>query len=198
MKKIPILYINLDKRKDRDNEIKQELLKYELEGHKIKAIEHDNGYIGCVLSHIKALDYAIKKKYNEVIILEDDFIFLMNPKKLDLNINFDVFLLGGTAKEIKKEGDFYRALKTSRTEGYLIKRHYYNILKNNFIEGLCNILKENNQIYYLDWWWNKLQEKDKWYFNSFGFIGGQKEGYSDIQKNKMDRCNNFNPKLLNN
>ena len=39
MNKIPILYINLNEREDRNNNIKKELYKYNLEGERVEAIK---------------------------------------------------------------------------------------------------------------------------------------------------------------
>ncbi len=91
MNNIPILYINLKHREDRNKEIINELNKYNLKGERVEAIKHKDGYIGCALSHIKCLDIAIEKNYEQVIILEDDFIFLQILNILKLIINFDIF-----------------------------------------------------------------------------------------------------------
>lgn len=191
MDKIPILYINLKFRKDRNEEIINELNKFNLTGERVEAIKHDDGYIGCALSHIKCLDLAIERDYEEVIILEDDFIFLQNPDKLNLNINFDVFLLGGTIYKCCKadENNFIKVIDASRTEGYIIKKHYYKTLKNCFEESVKNLLIKHEHKYKLDILWKQLQIKDNFYFNDFGLIGGQREGYSDIQNMNMKRPN---------
>tara|TARA_R100000388_G_C7243702_1_gene163326 strand:- start:2641 stop:3222 length:582 start_codon:yes stop_codon:yes gene_type:complete len=189
MDKIPILYINLECRKDRNKEIIDELNKYKLHGERVEAIKHDDGYIGCALSHIKCLDIAIKRDYEEVIILEDDFIFLDNPDKLNLDIDYDVFLLGGTIYKCEKENNFNRVIDASRTEGYIIKKHYYKTLKNCFEESVKNLLIKHQFKYRLDILWKQLQIKDNFYFNDFGLIGGQREGFSNIQNINMKRPN---------
>jgi len=189
MNKIPILYINLNERENRNNNIKKELYKYNLEGERVEAIKHKDGYIGCAKSHIKCLDIAIERNYEEIIILEDDFIFLQNPNKLNLNINYDIFLLGGTIYKSKKENNFNRVSDASRTEGYIIKKHYYKILKECFTESVKNLLIKHEHQYKLDILWKKLQVKDKFYFNDFGLIGGQREGYSDILNINIKRPN---------
>ncbi len=192
MNNIPIYIINLEKRKDRKEEIIKELNKYKIDNYEfIKAIEFPDGYIGCALSHIIALDLAIKNKYDKVIILEDDFIFLKNPNELNIEIDFDVFLLGGTIYEKENIPDinFLRIKRASRTEGYIIKKHYYKTLKNCFIDSVRNLLIKHTHEYKLDILWKHLQVKDKFYINSSGLIGGQREGYSDIQKQNMKRPN---------
>ena len=189
MDKIPILYINLKFRKDRNEEIINELNKFNLTGERVEAIKHKDGYIGCALSHIKCLDLAIERGYEEVIILEDDFIFLQNPDKLNLNIDYDVFLLGGTIYKFEKEKNFNKAIDATRTEGYIIKKNYYKTLKNCFEESVKNLLIKHQHKYKLDILWKQLQIKDKFYFNDFGLIGGQREGYSDILNDYIKRKN---------
>ena len=189
MDNIPILYINLECRRNRHKDIVNELKKYNLKGERVEAIKHENGYLGCVLSHIKCIDKAIKKNYDEVIILEDDFIFLQNPNKLNLNIDYDIFLLGGSIWNSKKEFNFIRILDASRTEGYIIKKHYYKILKECWIKSVSNLLREFDLKYCLDIAWKDLQKKDKFYMNDFGLIGGQREGYSNIMFQDIKRIN---------
>ncbi len=189
-KDIPKLVINLKHRKDRNQQIKDELNKYNLSAERVDAIKHDNGYIGCALSHIKCLDIAIERNYEEVVILEDDFIFLQNPDKLNLNIDYDVFLLGGTMYKYEKQNkDFYKVNDATRTEGYIIKKHYYEILKECFSESVRNLLIKHEHNYKLDILWKKLQKKDKFYFNTIGLIGGQREGFSDIANQHLRRDN---------
>ena len=61
------------------------------------------GQIGCALSFCKMIDDAIKKDYNSVVFLEDDFQFTLEPKEfyekvgkciMELPSNFDMFYLG--------------------------------------------------------------------------------------------------------
>ena len=191
MDKIPILYINLKHREDRNIELIDELKKYNLHTNieRVEAIKHPNGYIGCVLSHIICLDIAISKDYEQVIILEDDFIFLKNPDMLDLNLDYDIFLLGGTIYKTEYKENYYRVTDASRTEGYIIKKHYYLILRNHWIESVSKLLSEQNKIYFLDIYWKILQKKDKFYMNKFGLIGGQRIGYSDIRNDEVIRAN---------
>lgn len=186
---IPIFYINLECRPDRCKDIVNELEKYNLKGERVEAIKHENGYLGCVLSHIKCIDKAIKEDYEEVIILEDDFIFTDNPNKLNLDIGYDIFLLGGSIWNMKKEFNFMRVLDASRTEGYIIKKHYYNVLKECWIKSVSNLLREFTHETKLDIAWKVLQKTDKFYINDFGLIGGQREGYSNIMFQDIKRIN---------
>lgn len=86
-----IIYINLEHRKDRKDQILNEFNKMDINENKIHRInavhEKYNGHIGCAKSHIKALNYAKENNYKNVIIFEDDFIFTKNKKVVNNKIN---------------------------------------------------------------------------------------------------------------
>ena len=72
-----ILFINLKHRKDRlKNSIKQlNLLKKQIPNinwERFEAIKHDNGAIGCAMSHLECLYIAKEKNWEHVFICEDD------------------------------------------------------------------------------------------------------------------------------
>ena len=75
-----IAYINLKHRKDRKNHILKELKRLKVDKKKLHRVEARftpfNGHLGCALSHIDALDFAIKKNLNNILILEDDCFFI--------------------------------------------------------------------------------------------------------------------------
>ena len=190
MNKIPILYINLENREDRNKELIEELDKYNLKGERVNAISHNSGMIGCALSHIKCIDIAIERKYDEVCILEDDFIFINDLNKVNIPQNYDVFLLGGTIQKQEIYNEKYmRILSSQRTEGYIIKKHYYHIFKELFCESvkrnMIKLLPSNNQ----DMMWKKLQKKDLFLCDIWGVVGGQREGYSNIINRNIKRQN---------
>ena len=73
-----VLYINLEHRSDRKDEIEKELRPLvewdsKREMHRVDATRHAVGSIGCGLSHIKALKFAKEKKWPHALIVEDDF-----------------------------------------------------------------------------------------------------------------------------
>ena len=71
-----IIYINLDKRTDRKAEIEQELQHNNLRFERFPAIQTPEGCIGCSLSHLQVVKLAKERGYNNILILEDDFMFL--------------------------------------------------------------------------------------------------------------------------
>lgn len=85
-----ILYINIEKRKDKKDFTEKQLKKINRTAIRIDAIDHTDSIdkkeriLGCTYSHIKALEYAIENKYENVLILEDDSKFLTDSVKLDI------------------------------------------------------------------------------------------------------------------
>ena len=74
-----ILYINLEHHADRKEHVLHEISKLGKDAscvHRIDAIKMKEGALGCSLSHIKALQYALDHpEWKTVLILEDDFTF---------------------------------------------------------------------------------------------------------------------------
>ena len=184
---IPVLYINLDKRTDRSEHIEKQL-----EGFKnvkrIKAVETpDNGYLGCVLSHVIALEEAIQKGYGEVLIVEDDFEWVRKDRFEYPEADFDVCLLECVNKKDKFFSWNYRQVSDAEHTGaYIVKSHFYTILRDNFMESYNNLSRENVRDYYLDIYWKKLQ-KTYTFITPSEQIGKQMIGYSDIKKKIMER-----------
>lgn len=190
-----IVYINLDKRKDRNLLVQEELKKinFSTKPSRFKAIEMANGAIGCTMSHIKILEYAISKNLDHILIVEDDIQFL-DPALFEKQLNktlenqkhFDVIIIAGNnMPPFQNIGDY--ALKVNKcqtTTGYLVRNHYFQELYNNFKEGLNLLIREPNKHieYAIDKFWFRLQEKHHW-FLIVPLTVVQRPDYSDIEKN---------------
>ena len=98
-----IFYINLDKRTDRKEEIENELKRMDLTAERYPAIYTPNsGIVGCGYSHLNVLKLAKERGYKNVLIFEDDCIFLENfeneaKKCVDelKNVEWDILYFGG-------------------------------------------------------------------------------------------------------
>jgi len=188
---IAVLYINLDKRKDRKEHIENELKEFK-NVERIQAVDTSDtsGYFGCVLSHIKALERAKEKDYDEVIICEDDFHWINKDKfiyPLPEVVEFDVCMISGKINQ--KEfisWNYNKVIDGRHTDCYLIKKHFYDKLIQNFQEGYEKLKIKFTHDNYIDVYWLSLQ-KDNMFITPTIKIGGQLEGYSDIQKKVMKR-----------
>ena len=199
--------INLNKRKDRWKEVCQEFTEIGIDVPiRMRAIVNEEcGLLGCALSHIRCLEQAKEKCWDYVLIVEDDVHF-PHPELvkdfIDKNINkdFDVLFLGCTCQKGKKEGDLIRILQSTCLHAYIVKKHYYQRLLNNFYEGYVKKIKtwktnltydKNNVDVYLQ----KLQKQNKWYA-PLQCLATQKVGYSDNFKTISDQQHDhFTPRI---
>lgn len=83
-----IIYINLDKRIDKLEEINNELKNYNLydKAERFSAVYHSSGTVGCGKSHLSVLKMAKERKYKNILILEDDFYFVVSKDELECNL----------------------------------------------------------------------------------------------------------------
>ena len=196
-------YINLEHRTDRLEHVKNELKKIGVEGERFNAIKTKSGAIGCTLSHIKCLEIAKERKYEEVFICEDDItftnptLFLENLKKFCDNedIIWDVLIIGGNNVPPYKQYYEYcaRVFNCQTTTGYIVKEEFYDVMINNFKEGLNKLIKntKNTREFAIDIYWKKLQMENFWYMITPPTVT-QYENFSDIE----ERQTNYNHLLL--
>ncbi len=172
----PILYINLDRSPDRLIFMENEFKKHGIKNfHRIEAVDGKNikdtkngkvnnihfvsnyklngSEIACTLSHLKAIKYAYDRKYESVLILEDDVSFdLLKYWKKDFKsiINkapkdWEILQLYTSQNCLKKEHEFHkRDMDCYGMVAYMINRSSMEkILKKCIIEN-----KDENKIEY--------------------------------------------------
>ena len=184
-----IYYINLDSRVDRLSEIRWELERMGLEGERFSAIKSTPGFIGCALSHIAVLKAARDRGLHNVMILEDDFEFVLSKETFWQEMNYffksgipyDMLLLsykyvGGNQYNSKLN----RVFDAEGTAGYIINCYFYDTLIEHW-EKNTELLKltHKNLLYAVDMSWKSLMPTSLWY----GFVkhtGHQRPSYSDI------------------
>ena len=186
-----VYYINLNHRKDRKKYIEGHLKQLNWKYNRFNAVQLKNGAIGCSMSHLKILQNAKAEDLEYVVIVEDDFkcinIREMNKKLTKImseNNNFDVLLLGGNIIPPYKvvNNDAVQVNHSQTTIGYMVKKHYYDILISNIKEGIELLMKNPTEKikYAIDKYWIQLQKRDKWYI-VFPLMVTQLDGYSDIE-----------------
>lgn len=198
------LYINLENRPDRKKQILNEFDKMKLDPEKIFRIEAVynkwNGHIGCAKSHIKALEFAIKNKFNKIIIFEDDFIFTKNKYKINnylqsMDKKWDVIQLTASYKQLVEDFSIKKIKWAMTSSGYMIKSHFYEKLLNNLKKSVSAM--ENEMLYHdyskgkkfetsnaLDQFWSVLQKSSNWYiFDPYIGTQGGEAGRSSIMSN---------------
>jgi GR25 family glycosyltransferase involved in LPS biosynthesis len=187
------LFINLDHRIDRLAHATAEFEKMGIVAERVKAIQPKNGAIGCTMSHIKCLELAKHRDYEQVFICEDDITFL-NPDLFTRNLaqfvgnedlRWDVLIIGGNNVPPYQQLHPYcaRVFSCQTTTGYVVRREYYDTLITNFKEGLRKLIQQpsNGREFAIDIYWKRLQLEDFWYMITPPTVS-QYENYSDIEK----------------
>jgi glycosyl transferase family 25 len=164
-----IIYINLDFRIDRRASIERQLSVFpEDKCIRLSATHHEKGYVGCVQSHIRALELAIQNNYKNVLIVEDDMLWnhiddnYCTFEYLARTKQFDVIVLGGSAPVYDK--DTLRMFAASSTIGYFVNNHYFKTLLTNLKTGLDLLLTFYHPASFcIDQYWKPLQAVGQWY-----------------------------------
>lgn len=194
-----IFYINMDKRGDRRELIEKELEKYDLMhiAERFVGIPFEPGIVGCGKSHLAVMKLAKERGYKNVLILEDDFTFLVDKNTLEEKLctffeevnRFDVCMF---CCNVVRQNDcieypyLKRLVEASNASAYLINGHYLDTLIALYEEALP-LLEQTGQhwIYANDQVWKRLQLNDIWYCFS-PRLGKQLSGYSDNAQRFMD------------
>ena len=193
-----IYYINLEHRKDRKEHIEEIIKKY-LDSELSITVRYNaiytkyDGNIGCAMSHLDIIKDCISKNYNNVIILEDDFEFIIDKNKFHNYLNcffknfkdYDILLLGANivnGENFENKTDFFKVSDSQTTSGYIHNKKIFNKFKDICEESIAGLIAyKPRSIYCIDQLWKKLQKTE----NVYSFperVGKQKEDYSDICK----------------
>jgi GR25 family glycosyltransferase involved in LPS biosynthesis len=186
------LLINLESRQDRLEHAQQEFAKLGHSFERVNAIKMKIGSVGCTLSHIRCLELAKQRNLEQVFICEDDIaftnpdLFKENLAKFEENeeINWDLLIIGGNnVPPFQQITDYCaRVFYCQTTTGYVVKKHYYDTLLQNFKESAKMLMMNpaNHSTYALDMYWKRLQRQDFWYMITPATVI-QYESYSDIE-----------------
>ena len=190
-----IVYINLDHRTDRRTEIEHELERMDLSGERFAAIHTKPGCIGCAKSHLAVLKMAKERGWDHVLILEDDFQFIIDKEVVntqlkaffDLKIPYDVLMVSYAINKSLPYNDIVcRAVDVQTASGYLVHSRFYDSLIQNLSEAITLLISTGKHWYYAnDQSWKKLQPHSLWFCMNIRF-GKQRPSYSDNAEQFMD------------
>lgn len=193
-----VYYINLEHRKDRLEQIVNELKKTNIDESKINRIEAVNmpdfGQLGCTKSHIIALQEFLKTppEITNCLILEDDFEFILDQNEVNNLINYffkyftnyNVLMLSANVFISNNSHHPFvdRVYKAKTTSGYCVNKNYAKKLLYNY--KISEYMLQRTRFiekFAIDSHISVLQKKGLWYsFNPK--IARQRESYSDIEK----------------
>lgn len=199
-----ILYINLDYRTDRKEQIETELIRMDLmdKSERFPATYvPEQGILGCTISHLSAIQLAKDRGYKNVLILEDDFEFLLEKETMEsrfetffqsnIGKSYDVCMLSfGLSRPAEySEEDcpiLKRVIEAQNAAGYIVQEKYYDTIIELY-EKIIPLLESTKAhwLYANDQAWKILQEKDRWY-HFIERMGKQRAGYSDNSCAYMD------------
>jgi hypothetical protein len=173
-----VYYINLENRKDRKEHVENEMKKMRWKCERFNAIRLKDGRLGCSISHLKLLEMAKEKRLDYIVIIEDDIQFTkpeeynsmlveFNSFMQQTNLDYDVLMIAGNLRgPVSHLSKFiYRVFNSFVAAGYIVKKHYYDTIIQNYREGIYKLLQNPNSrgMYEVDVYWKKLQAKDRWY-----------------------------------
>lgn len=198
-----ILYINLEHRVDRKDHCLQEIQRIDPTFSKTQRIDaiyqKDNGALGCLLSHIKALQTFIDHPtWKTCLIMEDDFTFVFDSLLTHQSIHYlcktipdyDVLLLGTGVTNYNSSptqwSHIHKVYSSQTSSAYLISKQYASTLLTTFLEAV-HLMNTNGYKgeYCQDQYWKQLMPLSNWYALDYR-IGYQYGNYSDIEKKICD------------
>ena len=200
---IPVIYINLNERADRNEHVQKELFKLGVTNPiRFSAVKLENGSLGCSMSHLKCIELAKKNNFEQVFICEDDIEFLNHDLLLsqlttfyESNIHWDVIIIAGNnmIPYTPINTCCIKVCNCQTTTGYIVKKEYYDTLSANIKQGMKQLITNpDNSSYKIDKYWFSLQRQDNWYL-IIPLSVVQREDYSDIEK----KITNFKSYMLN-
>lgn len=199
-----LYYINLDSRTDRREHIEKNVLpifeKHVKDIKRFPAFDHTNystvaqRLAGCGFSHVGVWKESISKNFDKVLILEDDFEFIVDSKTVDeifelLNrIVFELCNLAYvTTAPIYKTNieHIYKCNAIQTASCYVADPKFLAKMVPTLEQAANNLMKnqdEHNNAN--DIIWQKFQNNPKWYLTKR--LGKQLVGHSNIQNHYVD------------
>lgn len=197
-----VIYINLDKRTDRRDEIENEFKKLGIPESKIlrwSAFEVSPGSLGCSISHLAVLRHiaTLPESIQTIIIFEDDFQFIEDlelvKKSLIKFLSYprdiwDMILLSyGIRRSEYVDELISRTYESYTTAGYMINRSALPRILENYRQGVEGLMKTGWSGYFIDNYWNHLAVTGRcFYFNRH--LGSQRNSWSDVDNSMTCRA----------
>ena len=193
-----IIYINMDARTDRNERILSELERIGFAKDKIIRFSASSYQgcpnTGCLVSHASVLEMAYDMDLKNVLVLEDDFVFIDDAEKVcndlttffERDMDWDVLMLTTCAAVVSEHTDslISRISSSGNGAGYIVNRSMMLELSTLFKSNIENLFTtKQHWIYQNDILWKTLMPASKWFmFNHY--LGYQQEGYSDLSQDQ--------------
>ena len=182
------VYLNLDERTDRRSHVESLMSSMGVATGKLNrlgGLKHpQNGHLGCVRNHIKALQMAKDQGWDRVLVMEDDFAFrsdvtkeymdgIMNKALARLGNDWDVLMLGYANQNIGEEveaGVLSKLVTATGPSCYVVQKHYLDSLIGDLSTAERALVADTRQFdhvyctpFAFDQMWMGLQRRSKWF-----------------------------------
>jgi len=197
-----IYIINLDKRTDRLEHVEKNVipfLPYPEKIQRFSAVDHthyqksEQRAAGCSLSHLKIWNDAISNNYRNILIIEDDFNWIVPKEKVHQaftqieSIDYNVIQIAYNTKApiVKTQhNNLYRCNFALTTSGYFINVDFSKTMIKSIEDSISNLMNTNTTIHQnaIDVIMTKFQNDDKWFL--YSRLGNQIQDHSNITNTK--------------
>lgn len=196
LKEIPVLFINLQSRKDRLSQVQSELARLGFQTSlRVNATFHQQGIIGCAYSHAEAMRLSLELT-GPVMICEDDIEFLCHSRTLQTYLDeflrdqrLDVLSISNNPQSRPMKISELLSLtdNTQTASCYVVKEHAKLVLHDYFLRG-ANKMDAGwpDYIYAPDIMWKKAQKGQLFFAIPGVLLARQRPSYSDIQSDYVD------------
>ena len=182
-----IYCINLDKRRDGWERVSKAFKDSSVEVIRFSAIEQKDGRIGCIKSHIEILKIAKERNLKNVLIFEDDVVFIdsiVDNTFEQLPMDWETCYIGANLHTnlIKYSDNLFTIKQAFSTHAIAYNNTVFDFIINKY----DNIEKLDNYVDIYDVWLsNNIQPRNKSYI-IYPLVAIQEKGYSDIENNFID------------
>lgn len=199
-----LYYINLKKRPDRLEYLRENVLPYiNVDGMQkiwVTAADFTLGSCisqraaGCSFSHLWVWKDALEKGYDKIIVLEDDIELIKSEKEISeileklKSVDFSICNLAYNNRAPLRETKYdflFRCNNIQTTGCYVASVPFLKKIIPHIEAATSRLLKgESYEINAIDQAWKKFQDVDNWYVSER--IGKQRKSYSDIDQVTVD------------
>ena len=194
---LPILLINLDHRADRLRNATVFFEKIEANRfERISAVQTIDGRLGCIASHLQALNIAIARQYEAVMICEDDIELVAPPEQVSatvkefmLSSELDVLCLSFNLRSPSVPFSDILSLTTDTQTAscYLVKRSAFHVLQARFSKSLVKVAGGKSPLRYMhDMYWKRDQKRSLIFAHPPDRAVKQSRSYSDLEQKIVD------------
>ena len=172
---ISAVCINLNTRKDKKRYMKIQAKRKDIHLKYYTATLNKNPKKGCLMSHLEVINNAERDNVEQLLVLEDDAKFTINPRILtEPPSDWDMLYLGGTVHRVmNRDNKSWPRITCWTTHAYII-----NMKNKKLLEDIRKAVDYEEEIdrFYLE----KIHPNYNVYMSN-PMVAIQKEGYSDIE-----------------